>query len=119
MKKNREFTENEKEIYRLGYLNAESRLQRSIDNIKATNRHLMDEVLRLDLDKPVVGDPKHITITVTVMFIEKTIKVLRSKLLKKTGQHYAAALQKHLNNYKEEQRKFAERIEKGLIQSLE
>lgn len=44
-----------KEAYRLGFQNGESQLKETIEKIRQCNKHLLDELTRLDRHKPVMG----------------------------------------------------------------
>jgi len=114
----KQFTAREKEIYRLGFLNGETQLQVTINNIKATNRHLMDELLRLDFEKPVKGDPNHITITFRVINLKGIIKELGSKIPTISRYHYAALFRRLIKKEEAKQRIAAARIESGLQEAL-
>ena len=114
--KNRKFTERETEIYRLGFRNGENQLQQTINCILKTNSNLMEELLRLDLHKPVMGDPRHITITLRALVFRNMARALRTK---KTTQeqltHYSKVIRKHIAKYDEQQRIIAAKIEKNLL----
>ena len=120
-RKNRTFTEREKIIYKAGlrngeaigykegFLDGENQLQQTLNVIKASNSGLMDELLRLDFKKPLIGDPKHVTITHRIVILKKIIRALQ----KGGYASPAAALRKHIREHEKEQRIFAARIEKG------
>ena len=117
-RKNREFSETEKEIYRLGFLNGESQLRQANNVIRTVNSHLMDELQRLDIEKPVLGDPNHITITFKGSVLTRIIKELQKKPITDKGSYYAKKLQKHINKHEKRQRIAAARIQEGLQEAL-
>ena len=52
MAKDRKITQENKDFYRLGYLNGEHRLKRTIEVLAKANHHLWEELTRLDLKEP-------------------------------------------------------------------
>lgn len=52
--------------YKLGQLDGTEEMQKMINVLSTTNRRLFDELLRLDKRLPVLGDPKYITITLSL-----------------------------------------------------
>jgi hypothetical protein len=114
--KNRRFTENEKIVYRLGFLAGEAQLQQAINVVKATNSNLVDELLRLDFEKPVLGDPKHVTITFREVILKKFIKNLRDENMSlQQRKDYASMLQAYVRQNEKQQKLIAEKIRKGTI----
>lgn len=51
----REISETDRTFYKLGVLDGEDRLNRTIKLLKTTNRALWDELTRLDRAEPLVG----------------------------------------------------------------
>ena len=110
-----DLTEDFKNVWKAGYLEGESQLRKTINLVKATNSNLMDELLRLDFEKPVVDDPYHITITFRISILKKFVKILHSKrttLFQRI--HYAQMLQNHIKEHEKRQQLIAENIAKGL-----
>ena len=62
-----------KAAYKLGLLEGENRLQTTINCIRKTNRHLLEELLRLDKEKP-LGDR---SIKMSRDYAEKLIKTMK------------------------------------------
>jgi predicted double-glycine peptidase len=111
-----EFTQREKDIYKLGFRNGEAQLQQTINCIKATHSNLMDELLRLDLDKPVLGDPKHITITLKATVFRKMAKALMTrKTTLSQLYHYGRAFQRQIDKHDDNQQVLTKDILKNLL----
>ena len=74
MAKDREVTQENKYFYKLGFMNGENRLQKTIEAVIKTNAHLMQELLRLDREQPVVG------VLLDYNTIDKIIKAISKPL---------------------------------------
>ena len=55
MAKDRKITETDRYWYKLGFMNGESQLTRTVEKLRAAFGHLFDELTRLDRDDPRVG----------------------------------------------------------------
>ncbi len=94
-KKRRKISETERTFYRLGFLNGEQRLERTIELLRTTNGILWDELTRLDRDKPVVG----------VLLPYDTINRIITGLSEKGGHRRNRILIRTLKKMKAEARK--------------
>jgi hypothetical protein len=74
----------------------------------------MDEILRLDRDKPTTYDPKHITIELSIPILKYTIDALR----KAGHNHRASILANKLRKHEKEQVKITERLEVILLEAI-
>jgi hypothetical protein len=117
-KKTKQFTEREKAVYAAGYRNGlydgENRLQRTINVLLAAHNDMAEEMLRLDLEQPVTGDPRNITITLRVTTFKKIIRALGKESTLNKRRFHKGTLQKLLDKHEAEQQAIAENIEKGL-----
>lgn len=87
IKKDREITETDKAFYKLGLQDGEGQLKRTISLIKTTNRHLLDELLRLDREDATTG---------VLLSFEQTKRIIKALKKPKANPCRAKFLQKKL-----------------------
>ncbi len=74
MAKNRKYTESDKNWYKLGFMDGENQLRRTMEVLKTTNVRLYDELCRLDKDSPVVG------VLLPFSVVERLVKQLKKPI---------------------------------------
>ena len=120
MAKKRKFTNTEKAIFSLGFMEGENQLITSINKLKAINRHLADELTRLDIEKPVLADPHHITMTIPVKTMVNIIKVMApsGRASDNKRYYYVKILKQYLEKHTKEQEKATKRLHDDLQDAL-
>lgn len=115
IRKTKEFTEREKDIYSLGFRNGANQLQITINNLKVVHNDLLEELLRLDIHNPVIGDPNQITITMKLFSFKNLIHSLGRGEPYSQRQWFAKLLTRFLREHEKKQKAYIENIEKGLL----
>lgn len=84
--KDRKISEENREFYRLGFLNGEAQLQSQVAKLRAAYGYLFEELTRLDREQPVVGvflDYKTVNAIIKALKNATKNSRLASKLKKK------------------------------------
>jgi predicted double-glycine peptidase len=111
----KDLSEDFKTVWKLGYLEGEMQLQRTINLIKATINNLTDELLRLDYEKPVVYDPRMVVIQIKLTRLRKFVKILYSKKTSfEQRSNIGTILQGFIKEHERHQREIVEKLEEGL-----
>lgn len=76
-KDRKKVTQENKHFYKLGYMNGENRLQKTIEALKKANHYLWEELTRLDQEEPRGG----------VIIDNKTLRGIVKALHKKDSKH--------------------------------
>lgn len=114
-RKKRKFTDREKDIYSLGFRNGVNQLQITINKLKVVHHDLVDELLRLDIHNPVIGDPKQITITLKLFVFKGLIKSMGKGASCNQRYGYMKKLKRVLFEHEVKQKVYTENIKKGLL----
>lgn len=112
---NRKFTEREKDIYSLGFRNGANQLQITINKLKVVHHDLVDELLRLDIHNPIIGNPKQITITMKLFVFKGLIESMRKGATYDRRYNYSKILKRILFEHEKKQKAYTENIKKGLL----
>jgi len=100
----KDFAKGVRTAYKIGLLDGEDRLKKTINLIKTTNRVLFDELLRLDKIQPIDSS----CVKLRRVYVESLIKTLRKKEI----DWHAEKLQEHINSQLSPMKIIEETLEK-------